>query len=606
VLDEPQRPDRAAPYPPASPRDTQDTATPASHARMGEQGMTPLPDARLETLREMLGLQYGESPARDRLTHALQLAMRLLPGAHCLRLFLPAEHSPQAQAFEVLKSDGRTSGRTTSTLGYGEATDDEVLRHHQTVRLPRATVMPLPGRVREAPGALVVDWQAGDERGQDEPMLALVVEQLASLVGSVERERRDARTAGALERLERTTGEAVPEDLMPERAGQPSPLERGPLRETLEALRQLTGTAAGTVLSVGAQGLLSTDGGIRLEPGATDALDEALRAADPLQMSQGHALWDALQAVRDALSQRSHAPITRLTLYPVRHGETLAGVIILADGPEHQDRGQQLLARAIIRAAEQRLAYRRLAAAARAQGQAFDVFISMAAHELRSPLTSVMGYAQLLVRQVRRNAQPEAVACSAAEIVEQAARLADMIEQLHDAARIRRGKLEIKTARTDLVPLVRGRAEQWRAAFPEHQIHVNVEADTLAGNWDAGRLTQVLRNLLENAARFSPSGGGIFVTVARHGDEALVSVRDEGVGILGQDRPHIFEYLYRSPAAEARNLSGLGLGLFVSRHLVERMGGRLWLQRSSAGLKSGSEFRFELPLAGGEDSTGLP
>jgi len=100
---------------------------------------------------------------------------------------------------------------------------------------------------------------------------------------------------------------------------------------------------------------------------------------------------------------------------------------------------------------------------------------------------------------------------------------------------------------------------------------------------------------VDNAARHSPNGSTIFVEVTNNLQSVTVAVRDQGVGIAEADQQHLFEYLYRSKDSERRNLSGLGLGLFVSQHLAERLGGRLWLHASTITPPSGSEFRFTLP-----------
>src|SRR5262249_29079129 len=157
--------------------------------------------------------------------------------------------------------------------------------------------------------------------------------------------------------------------------------------------------------------------------------------------------------------------------------------------------------------------------------------------------------------------------------------------------------LEMHTTPTDLVPLVRDQAEHWPKTFPHHAVHLRVTTDSLVGNWDARRVAQILQSLVENAARFSPEKTTITVEVRRQGNEAAILVRDEGIGIPERDQPYIFEYLYRSAAAEARNLSGLGLGLFVSSQLAQRMGGDLRLLRSPLGPDGGSEFCLTLPLA---------
>ncbi|HEV8193138.1 MAG TPA: HAMP domain-containing sensor histidine kinase [Ktedonobacterales bacterium] len=311
-------------------------------------------------------------------------------------------------------------------------------------------------------------------------------------------------------------------------------------------------------------------------------------------------------ADREVLARRQESSRARSTLMPLPGDESDLPSVLAVDwrSNSQRSRGEQLL----LLVAEQFTALldimthqeheTQLAAALEQQDQAFDKFISMAAHELRSPLTSIKGYAQLLVRQAQRNGLPEATLHSAETIVEQGSRLADMVAQLYDAAHIRRDKFEIHRAPTDLVPLVRKQAEQWRAAFPHHRVQLTITADSLVGNWDAQRVAQVIQNLVENAARFSPDETNISVEVGRQGDEAAVYVRDEGIGIPVQDQLHIFEYMYRSPEAEARNLTGLGLGLFVSTQLAERMGGHVQLQRSPLDTRTGSEFYFTLPLTG--------
>jgi signal transduction histidine kinase len=310
-------------------------------------------------------------------------------------------------------------------------------------------------------------------------------------------------------------------------------------------------------------------------------------------------------ADREVLHGRRAISQPHATIIPVPARWTGLPAILVVDWRAHTKRGQsevllslvaeQFAALLDIMAREQH--EKQLAAALEQQSQTFDTFISMTAHELRSPLTSIKGYAQLLVRQAQRSGLPATTLHSAEAIVEQGSRLAGMIEQLYDAARLRRGKLEIHRAPTDLVPLLREQAKQWPTTFPHHAVQLTITASSLAGNWDAQRVTQVIQNLVENAARFSPEEASIAVEVGRQGDEAAVCVRDEGVGIPQQDQPHIFEYMYRSPEAEARHLTGLGLGLFVSSQLAERMGGHVQLRRSPLGPRGGSEFCFTLPLA---------
>jgi len=229
-------------------------------------------------------------------------------------------------------------------------------------------------------------------------------------------------------------------------------------------------------------------------------------------------------------------------------------------------------------------------------GRARDEFISLAAHELRNPLAAVTGYAQLLVRQARKHVLPDAMLRSIAAIEQQSLRMSEMIGELLDASRIRRGTLEVQAADTDLIPLARKVIAKRQGNAPRHTIALRIETPSLVGCWDGLRVEQILRDLLDNAVRFSPDGGPIFVRLATSEGMALVSVRDEGIGIEPEDQPHIFEYLYRAPSAEERNQSGLGLGLYICWHLAERMGGRLVLHETRTENTHGSELHLLLPL----------
>ena len=239
----------------------------------------------------------------------------------------------------------------------------------------------------------------------------------------------------------------------------------------------------------------------------------------------------------------------------------------------------------------------RLAEQAAHEAHARDEYISLAAHELRSPLTSIKGYAQLLSRQANKTPLPDSMRRSVEAIEQQSTRMAEMIGELLDASRIRRGALELLPAHAELQAIAARVVERRRPLFPQHEFIVAAPAEPLAGAWDAARVEQVLRELLDNAARHSPNGGAIILAMRREDGMALVSVHDTGIGIAADDRERIFEYLYRAAASERRNLSGLGLGLFVSQYLVERMGGRLWLEASSTTPPTGSDFRFTLPLS---------
>jgi signal transduction histidine kinase len=224
-------------------------------------------------------------------------------------------------------------------------------------------------------------------------------------------------------------------------------------------------------------------------------------------------------------------------------------------------------------------------------------FISLAAHELRSPLTSVKGYAQLLLRSARRDAAfPHNSLRALQSIEQQASRMSDMVAELLDASRIQRDVFELHVRPADLVALARHAVDQRRPSLERHELALEIDGPELEGEWDAGRVEQVIRDLIDNAIRYSPDGGQVSVRVGRARNLARVCVRDEGLGVPAEERERIFDAFYRGATAQRRNLAGLGLGLFVSRAIVEGLGGHIWLEAPDAEA-SGSTFCFDLPLA---------
>jgi PAS domain S-box-containing protein len=212
--------------------------------------------------------------------------------------------------------------------------------------------------------------------------------------------------------------------------------------------------------------------------------------------------------------------------------------------------------------------------------------IAMVGHELRNPLTLINGYAQLL-QQANPGGDPGVDA-----IARQAAHMDRILGDLLDLARLETGRLELRRRPVDLVALTRLATEHTRALSPEHVVQVNAPAQRLTGEWDIERLTQVLQNLLTNAVKYSAPGSKIEVCLADRGDEAEVVIRDEGQGVPADALPRIFDRFYRGPDA-SRGTPGQGLGLYVTRWLVEAHGGRI--RAESAGPGQGTTVTFNLP-----------
>jgi len=229
-----------------------------------------------------------------------------------------------------------------------------------------------------------------------------------------------------------------------------------------------------------------------------------------------------------------------------------------------------------------------------------DEFFSIASHELKTPLTTIKGLAQLLSRIVAREGQidRERTAHNLGVILRQIDRMAGLVEDMLDVTRIQAGRLRLRPAPLDLVQLAAEVVERFRegveaAAAPQIALESDLTALDVFG--DAVRIDQVLTNLLSNALKYAPAGGPVSVRLARTGDEARLTVCDRGVGLDAATHEHLFEPYFRAPAAHGR-VPGLGLGLYIARSIVEQHGGRIWAE--SDGPDLGTCFHVALPVDG--------
>jgi PAS domain S-box-containing protein len=248
------------------------------------------------------------------------------------------------------------------------------------------------------------------------------------------------------------------------------------------------------------------------------------------------------------------------------------------------------------RAAERAAEAERARLADRVREDAAEDFVATVSHDLKGPLTAIIGYAQLLVRAAADpGAHAERITAAAREVDAQARALSRLIDGLLDASRVQAGAFGLRTAPCalpDCLGAVLGRLP------PEERTRVDVAlADApLAGDWDRDRVEQVLANLVGNALKYSPADAPVRVAVERASDAVAVSVTDAGRGIAPEELPRVFARFYRAPGAVADGLPGTGLGLYVCRGIVEAHGGRV--EASSPGLGRGATFRFVLPVAG--------
>lgn len=220
-------------------------------------------------------------------------------------------------------------------------------------------------------------------------------------------------------------------------------------------------------------------------------------------------------------------------------------------------------------------------------------FLSAAAHDLRTPLTVVLGQAELLERRRQRDpsAPVDPQGQGLARIAREARRLRDLVTQLLDARRLEQGGAVMDMAPADLLVLV----ESVRERYAEGGVGVSVDepALSLVASIDSARIEQVLDNLVENALKYTPGGDAPEIHVAAVDDEARIAVVDHGVGIPESDRRLIFERFYRASNAQSITDTGLGLGLYICRRIVEQHGGRIWFEPTPGG---GTTFVIGLPL----------
>ena len=222
-----------------------------------------------------------------------------------------------------------------------------------------------------------------------------------------------------------------------------------------------------------------------------------------------------------------------------------------------------------------------------------DDFLAMLAHELRNPLAPVRNGLQLL-RMVDPASAPAEQARAIME--RQVDHLVRLVDDLMDVSRIARGKVEVRREPVELASVVLSAVETSRPAIEagRHNFTLNLPAEPIIVDADFVRLAQVIANLLNNAAKYTDPGGQVRLVAERAGDEALVRVSDNGIGIAAETMPNLFRMFAQAEDALARSHGGLGIGLALAKSLVELHGGRL--EARSAGRGQGAEFIIRLPL----------
>jgi PAS domain S-box-containing protein len=236
---------------------------------------------------------------------------------------------------------------------------------------------------------------------------------------------------------------------------------------------------------------------------------------------------------------------------------------------------------------------RRLAADLSEADRRKNEFLAILAHELRNPLAPISNAA----RALRLGAGDGDALQSASEMLErQVGQMSRLVDDLLDMSRITRGKIELRKERVELAPIVNQAVEAVRALYRSmnHELTVSLPAQPVHLDADPTRLAQVVGNLLNNACKFTDKGGHVWLTVEQDQEQAVVRVKDSGIGIAANNIPRLFEMFSQVDTSLERSRDGLGIGLTLVKTLVEMHGGSVSVQ--SEGLGRGSEFSVRLPI----------
>lgn len=220
-----------------------------------------------------------------------------------------------------------------------------------------------------------------------------------------------------------------------------------------------------------------------------------------------------------------------------------------------------------------------------------DEFINMASHELKTPITSLKVYIQVVTRKLGEKNLPEARRYLA-KIDEQTNKLTSLIIDLLDMSRIQTGKMKMDKEPLNIDALIDDTIEAIQGTTKRHEIISKGGLGKMVSA-DRYRIYQVLVNLLTNAIKYSPKGGKIIVETINLGNKAQVSVKDDGIGIDSKYQKKIFERLYQVTDRNEKTFPGLGIGLFISNEIIKRHGGKMWVKSKK---NKGSTFYFDLPF----------
>jgi signal transduction histidine kinase len=222
-----------------------------------------------------------------------------------------------------------------------------------------------------------------------------------------------------------------------------------------------------------------------------------------------------------------------------------------------------------------------------------DMYIHTISHDLRLPLTVILGHAEMLEETLKKSEVDGTLLKNISMILKGAANLQSMVEDLVDSARIEGGKLVMHRAAIELPDLMADLLERFEHVLPADRLEMQFPPDLPPVLADGARLQRILLNLLTNALKYSPPEERVTIRLNHEGGEVIVSVIDRGPGIAREDIPHIFQRYYQAGGTRS---AGMGLGLYITKMLVEAHGGTIGVESEEG---KGCRFFFSLPVAEG-------
>jgi two-component system, chemotaxis family, sensor kinase Cph1 len=222
-----------------------------------------------------------------------------------------------------------------------------------------------------------------------------------------------------------------------------------------------------------------------------------------------------------------------------------------------------------------------------------DDFLPILVHELRSPLSVIRGAADLLIKSTE-DLSVDQIQTLLNQIKLSSTTLLSMVGSILDVSKMENGKFEINKSFNDINSLLKEECAYFDPLTKIKKLTIQCNIDEKISNFsfDAERVKQVLNNLISNAIKFSPEGGQIIVTSKKVGSNCQVEISDFGVGIPDQEKPLLFQKFFQASNQEGIQ-KGTGLGLFISRGIIEAHGGKVWVEDNSP---KGSKFQFSIPI----------